>query len=154
MLISPAYAQAATDTQSQLLSFAPLVLIFIVFYFFMIRPQQQKSKQLKLAQAGLRRGDRVITSGGIIATVARVVTDDEVELTIADNVRIRVVRSTISTILAKTEPGAAADKPVKPKPVRGRKPEEVADETPAPSLTVVETKPEETTTGSHGGPTS
>jgi preprotein translocase subunit YajC len=114
MLISAAYAQSASGLLTQL-SASPLpmlVLIFGVFYFFMIRPQQQKAKQLKTAQAGLRRGDKVITSGGIIGSVARVINDSEVEVEVAENVRLRVVRSTIPTIIAKTEP-ATADKPVK-----------------------------------------
>ncbi len=116
MLISAAYAQSASGLLTQL-SASPLpmlVLIFGVFYFFMIRPQQQKAKQLKAAQSGLRRGDKVITSGGIIGSVARVINDDEVEVEVAENVRLRVVRSTIPTIIAKTEP-ASADKPVKGK---------------------------------------
>ncbi|HTH96881.1 MAG TPA: preprotein translocase subunit YajC [Stellaceae bacterium] len=149
MFITPAYAQAssASDPQMQLLQFLPLVLIFIVFYFFMIRPQSQKAKALKAAQSGLRRGDRVITAGGIIGTISRVVTDDEIEVQIAENVRVRVVRSTINTIQARTEPGAA---PVKAaRTPRGKKTEEPATETKA-----VEAKPAETTPGESAAPTN
>jgi preprotein translocase subunit YajC len=108
MLFSSAFAQTAagggSDFQAQLTQFLPLILIAGVFYFLLIRPQQQKVKQLKAQQSALRRGDRVITAGGIIATVARVINDEELELEIAAGVKVRVVRSTISTILAKPEP--------------------------------------------------
>ncbi len=96
---------------STLVQLAPLVLIFVVFYFFLIRPQQKKAKQLKEMLEALRRGDRVVTGGGIIGTVAKVVNDEEVLVEIAENTRVRVVRSTITSVLAKTEPVAAkADK--------------------------------------------
>ena len=112
MLISPAYAQAAAggDTSSMLVQIAPLALIFVVFYFFLIRPQQQKAKQQRSMLDAIRRGDRVVTGGGIIGTVAKVVNNDEVLVDVADNVRVRVVRSTIAQVLAKTEPVAAKDK--------------------------------------------
>jgi preprotein translocase subunit YajC len=110
MLISPAYAQAAGgDTTSTLIQIAPLALIFVVFYFFLIRPQQTKAKQQKAMLDAIRRGDRVVTGGGFIGTVAKVVNADEVTVDIADNVRVRVVRSTISQVLAKTEPAASKD---------------------------------------------
>ena len=113
MLISPAYAQSFSfggmDTSS-LMQIAPLVLIFVVFYFFLIRPQQTKAKQHRTMLAALRRGDRVVTGGGIIGTVAKVQNEQEVMLDIADGVRVRVLRSTISTVLAKTEPVAAKEK--------------------------------------------
>jgi preprotein translocase subunit YajC len=108
MLISPAYAQAASDGMSSIINFAPLVLIFVVFYFMMIRPQQQRQKQHKIMLEALRRGDKVVTAGGIIGTVAKVVSDTEVALDIAENVRVRVVRSTITQVLAKPEPAAKA----------------------------------------------
>ncbi|HVA13625.1 MAG TPA: preprotein translocase subunit YajC [Stellaceae bacterium] len=107
MLISPAYAQAAGgDTSSMVVQLAPLALIFVVFYFFLIRPQQQKAKQQRAMLDAIRRGDRVVTGGGIIGTVAKVVGNDEVLVDLADNVRVRVVRTTISQVLAKTEPAA------------------------------------------------
>ncbi|HET7594571.1 MAG TPA: preprotein translocase subunit YajC [Stellaceae bacterium] len=107
MFISPAYAQAFGDTANSLVQFAPFVLIFVVFYFFVIRPQQQKAKDLRSMLGALRRGDRVVTGGGIIGTIAKVVNDDEVMVDIAEGMRVRVVRSTITTVLAKTEPVAA-----------------------------------------------
>lgn len=107
MFISPAYAQSLGVSTDTLMQFAPLVLIFVVFYFFLIRPQQQKAKDHRNMLGGLRRGDRVVTGGGIIGTVAKVVSDDEVAVDIAEGLRVRVVRSTISSVLAKTEPVAA-----------------------------------------------
>jgi len=104
MLISPAFAQAAGDGASSYGSLLMFLPILVVFYFFLIRPQQQKAKQQKQMLEGLRRGDRVVTSGGIIGTIAKVVSDTEVAVDIADNVRVRVVRSTISQVLAKPEP--------------------------------------------------
>ena len=111
MLISPAYAQAAGGGSTDMLvQIAPLALIFVVFYFFLIRPQQQKAKNQRSMLDAIRRGDRVVTGGGFIGTVAKVVNNDEVLVDIADNVRVRVVRSTISQVLARTEPVGAKDK--------------------------------------------
>ena len=108
MLISPAYAQAMGDVSSLLSSgIVPMVLVLVVFYFLMIRPQQQKAKEHRTMLSALRRGDRVVTGGGIVGTVAKVVSDDEVLVDIADNVRVRVLRSTITSVLARTEPVAA-----------------------------------------------
>ena len=106
MLITPAYAQAAAggDTSGMLVQLAPLALIFVVFYFFLIRPQQQKTKQQRAMLDAIRRGDRIVTGGGLIGTVAKVVNNEEVLVDLADNVRVRVVRATISQVLAKTEP--------------------------------------------------
>jgi preprotein translocase subunit YajC len=108
MLISPAYAQAMGDVSSLLSSgIVPMVLVLVVFYFLMIRPQQQKAKEHRTMLSALRRGDRVVTGGGIVGAVAKVVSDDEVLVDIADNVRVRVLRSTITSVLARTEPVAA-----------------------------------------------
>ncbi|HUN49218.1 MAG TPA: preprotein translocase subunit YajC [Stellaceae bacterium] len=104
MLITPAYAQSLVDSAGGMVQLLPLILIFVVFYFFLIRPQQQRAKQHKTTLESLRRGDRVVTGGGIIGTVAKVVGDTEVAVDIAENVRVRVVRSTITQVLAKTEP--------------------------------------------------
>lgn len=115
MLISPAFAQAAEPGGVDMVtSFLPLILIFVVFYFLLIRPQQKRMKQHKEMLSALRRGDRVVTSGGIIGIVSKLVSDTEVLLEIADNVKVRVVRSTISDIVAKTEPVAAEAEPEKP----------------------------------------
>jgi preprotein translocase subunit YajC len=111
MLISTAYAQGMGGLldQSALVQFLPLVLIFVVFYFLLIRPQQKKQKDHRAMLDTLRRGDRVVTGGGIIATVNRVTSPEEVEVDIAQNVRVRVLRSTITTVLAKPDPGATRE---------------------------------------------
>jgi preprotein translocase subunit YajC len=113
MLISTAYAQGAAgglfDGSNAMIQFLPLVLIFVVFYFLLIRPQQKKQKDHRTMLDALRRGDRVVTGGGIIGTVNRVVSAEEVVVDIAEGVRVRVLRSTITTILAKTDPGAARE---------------------------------------------
>jgi len=113
MLISAAYAQGTgitgiLDNQGAL-QFLPLVLIFVVFYFLLIRPQQRKAKDHKTMLDALRRGDRVVTGGGIIGTVARVENPEEVTVDIADGVRVRVLRSTISSVLAKPDPTATRE---------------------------------------------
>ena len=74
--------------------FIPLILIFVIFYFFLIRPQQKKVKEHKLMVENLKRGDKVITSGGIIATVERVMDNDRAEISISDDVKVEVIRST------------------------------------------------------------
>jgi preprotein translocase subunit YajC len=110
MWISTAYAQGSgIFDQNQLIQFLPLILIFVVFYFLLIRPQQRKAKDQKTMLDALRRGDRVVTGGGIIGTVARVDNPEEVVVDIAENVRVRVVRSTITTVLAKPDPAAARE---------------------------------------------
>ena len=110
MWISTAYAQGAgIFDQNALVQFLPLILIFVVFYFLLIRPQQRKAKDQKTMLDALRRGDRVVTGGGIVGTVARVDSPDEVVVEIAENVRVRVVRSTITTVLAKPDPAAARE---------------------------------------------
>jgi preprotein translocase subunit YajC len=114
MLISAAYAQGTGitgifDNQGALIQFLPLVLIFVVFYFLLIRPQQRKAKDHKTMLDALRRGDRVVTGGGIIGTVARVENPEEVTVDIADGVRVRVLRSTISSVVAKPDPAATRE---------------------------------------------
>ena len=78
--------------------FVPLILIFVIFYFFLIRPQQKKVKEHKLMVSALKRGDEVITSGGIVGKIERVLGDDNVDITIADNVTVQVVQSTIQSL--------------------------------------------------------
>jgi preprotein translocase subunit YajC len=95
------------DGANQLVQIAPFALILVVFYFFLIRPQQQKAKEHKTMLSALRRGDRVVTGGGIIGTIAKVVSDEEVLVEIAEGLRVRVLRSTITGVTAKTEPVAA-----------------------------------------------
>ena len=108
MFTTPAYAQGFADPQA-MMQFLPLVLIFVVFYFLLIRPQQKRAKDHKIMLSALRRGDRVVTGGGIIGTVAKVIGDDEVTVDIAEGTRVRVLRSTITTVLARTEPVSGKD---------------------------------------------
>ena len=108
MLISPAYAQAAEGGASMLVQLAPLVLIFIVFYFLLIRPQQQARKRHMEMIAALKKGDVVVTSGGLIGKV-KSVQDDEVRVELAPNVDVRVVRGTIAEVRSKTDPAPAND---------------------------------------------
>jgi len=113
MLISPAHAQGTGTNglidQSTLIQFLPLVLIFVVFYFLLIRPQQKKQKDHRAMLDALRRGDRVVTGGGLFGTVSKVISPDEVEVDIASGVRVRVLRSTIASVLAKPDPAAARE---------------------------------------------
>ena len=85
--------------------FIPLILIFIIFYFFLIRPQQKKVKEHKIMVQNLKRGDQVVTSGGIIGTVERVMDNDKAEIMISDNVKVEIIRSTgIQGLLNTPEP--------------------------------------------------
>ena len=83
--------------------FIPLILIFVIFYFFLIRPQQKRVKDHKLMVSSLKRGDEVITSGGIIGIVDRVMEDDRIEVTLSDNVKVQIIKSTITSLLKKEE---------------------------------------------------
>ena len=85
--------------------FIPLILIFVIFYFFLIRPQQKKVKEHKAMVEALKRGDKVITSGGIVGTVERVIDNEKVEVMISENVKVEIVRSTgIQGLVTKAEP--------------------------------------------------
>ena len=85
--------------------FIPLILIFIIFYFFLIRPQQKKVKEHKIMVANLKRGDKVVTSGGIVGTVERVMENDKAEIQISENVNVEIVKSTgIQGLLNTPEP--------------------------------------------------
>jgi preprotein translocase subunit YajC len=95
--------------QNALIQFLPLVLIFVVFYFLLIRPQQKKQKDHRVMLDALRRGDRIVTGGGFFGTVSKVVSPEEVEVDLAPNVRVRVLRSTITSVLAKPDPAAARE---------------------------------------------
>ncbi len=81
--------------------FIPLILIFVIFYFFLIRPQQKRVKDHKTMVESLKRGDEVITSGGIIGIVDRVMEDDRIEVVLTDNVKVQVIKSTITSLLKK-----------------------------------------------------
>jgi len=105
MFITPAYAQAATPGGGDMIaSLLPLILIFVVFYFLLIRPQQKKAKQHRDMIANVRRGDRIVTGGGIVAKVVRLEGDKELAVEIAPDVRVRVLRSTVAEVLSKSEP--------------------------------------------------
>jgi preprotein translocase subunit YajC len=121
--ITPAYAQDISGMLGGATQFAPLVLIFAVFYFLLIRPQQQKQKEMRGMLAALKRGDKVVTGGGILGTVQRVpmvqdkdgkqIASSEIEVEIAPNLRVTVLRETITSVI---KPVAANDsKPVKEK---------------------------------------
>jgi preprotein translocase subunit YajC len=112
MFSTPAYAQAAgapvAGPEAIIMQILPLVMILVVFYFLLIRPQQQRLKQHQALLGGLRRGDSVVTQGGILGKVTKV-GDDEVTVEIAPNVAVRVVKSTITQVVGKPEPVIAND---------------------------------------------
>ena len=104
MFISEAWAQGAGAGGSDfLVQLFPLVLIFIVFYFLLIRPQQSKMKQQKEMLAGVKRGDRVVTGGGIIGLVTKVIGDNELQVELAEGVRVRIIKQTITDIITRGE---------------------------------------------------
>ena len=115
-LISPAYAQDVSGILGSATQFAPLVLIFAVFYFLLIRPQQQKQKEMRGMLSALKRGDRVVTGGGVLGTVQKVpmvqdkdgkqIVSNEIEVEIAPNLRVTVLRETIASVV---KPVAAND---------------------------------------------
>jgi preprotein translocase subunit YajC len=106
MLITPAFAQAAGggDTNSMLMSLLPFALIFVIMYFLILRPQQKKVKDHAELVKNVRRGDTVVTSGGLVGKVTKVVDDDQIEFEISDGVRVRQMRQMISGVRAKGEP--------------------------------------------------
>ena len=106
-LISPAYAQG-TGAAEGLGPLLPLILIFVVFWFLLIRPQQRKAKEHRELLSQLRRGDQIVTSGGIIGKITKVVSDTELQVEIADEVRVRVARGMVAEVLSRTEPAKAA----------------------------------------------
>tara|TARA_B100000700_G_scaffold259200_1_gene293894 strand:+ start:6128 stop:6550 length:423 start_codon:yes stop_codon:yes gene_type:complete len=108
MFVSPAWAQGAggggLGGMEQLL---PLVLIFVVFYFLLIRPQQKKAKAHRELLGNLRRGDRIVTNGGLIGLITRVPNETELIVEVADGVKVRVLRGMITESLSKTDPAPA-----------------------------------------------
>ena len=104
MFISPAYAQASGGFGGGIVGFLPIILIFAIMYFLMIRPQQKKAKEHKALVQALRRGDQVLTQGGLIGKVTKVKENDEIEVEIAENVKVRIIKTTIVSVLSKTEP--------------------------------------------------
>ena len=109
MFVSPAYAQAAGDAGAGALiaNFLPLILILGIMYMLLIRPQQKKMKQMKAMIDALRRGDQVLTGGGIVGKVIKVGDDGMVEVEIAEGVKVKVMKHTITQVMSKTEPAAA-----------------------------------------------
>ena len=114
MLISPAYAQGSLfgggGNTDMITSLLPFVLIFVIMYFLVLRPQQKRVKQHAEMVKNVRKGDTVITSGGLIGRVTKVVDDDQVEIEVADGVRVRQMRSMVSDVRAKGEPVKDDDK--------------------------------------------
>ena len=110
MFITPAFAQGslfgggAGGDGGMLMSLLPFVLIFVIMYFLILRPQQKRVKQHQEMVKNVRRGDTVITSGGLVGKVTKVVDDDQIEVEIADGVRVRQVRSMVTGVRAKGEP--------------------------------------------------
>ncbi len=123
MFISQAWAQAAGGGSSDfLVQLFPLVLIFVVFYFLLIRPQQSKMKAQKEMLGGVKRGDRVVTGGGIIGLVTKVIGENELQVELAEGVRVRIIKQTITDILTRGESvrgakeGEEDEKPLLPQP--------------------------------------
>lgn len=108
MFISPAYAQAAETAApgNPLYQMLPLVLIFVIFYFLLIRPQMTARKKHQEMVSNVRRGDVVVTAGGIVGKVTKVLEGDEVMVELADNVTVKVIKATISDVRTKTQPPA------------------------------------------------
>ena len=105
MLVTPAFAQTSPfGGDSIFIQALPFVLIFVIMYFLILRPQQKRTKDHQEVVKNLRRGDTVITSGGLVGKVTKVVDDDQIEVEIADGVRVRQVRSMVSGVRAKGEP--------------------------------------------------
>ncbi|MCY4152782.1 MAG: preprotein translocase subunit YajC [Aestuariivita sp.] len=92
------------DGGSAIAQFLPLILIFVIMYFLLIRPQQKKAKEHRAMIAALRRGDQVVTQGGLIVKVSKVKDDNEVEVELAEGIKVRVIRNTIAQVMNKTEP--------------------------------------------------
>jgi len=111
MLITPAYAQGnplsglfGGDSGGMITSLLPLILIIVIMYFLVLRPQQQRVKQHQSMVKALRRGDTVVTNGGLVGKVTKVIDDDQIEVEISDGVRVRQMRSMVSEVRAKGEP--------------------------------------------------
>ena len=104
MLVTPAYAQAGGAGEGSFIaSLIPLILIFVIFYFLLIRPQQKRAKEHREMVANLRRGDQVVTAGGVKGKVTKV-GEEEIDVEIAKDVKVTVIKSTVSAVLSKTEP--------------------------------------------------
>jgi preprotein translocase subunit YajC len=113
MFITSAYAQAASGAAqgpgSIMSSLLPIALIIPVFYFLLIRPQQKKAKEHKALVSAIKRGDRVVTTGGILGVVTKVIDNGEIQLEIADGVRVRILRASISDVINRSDPARTQD---------------------------------------------
>ena len=112
MLISPAYAQAAAPAAGgdMFMSLLPLVLVFAIFYFLLIRPQQTKMKQHRTMLENLKKGDQVVTAGGIVGKIAKIEqSDNQLLVEIAPNVQVKVIRQTVADLLTKPAPASGND---------------------------------------------
>jgi preprotein translocase subunit YajC len=103
-MITPAYAQGAGVPGVDMMAYVPLLLIFVILYFFILRPQQKRAKEHQEMVKNVRRGDTLITSGGLVGKVTKVVDDEQVEMEIADGVRVRQLKSMVTDVRAKGEP--------------------------------------------------
>jgi preprotein translocase subunit YajC len=111
MFITPAFAQAAGaagDTNSMLMSLLPFAMIFVIMYFLILRPQQRKAKEHTNLVKNIRRGDTVVTNGGLVGKVTKVVDDEQIEIEVSDGVRIRQMRQMITGVRSKGEPTSEA----------------------------------------------
>lgn len=108
MFVTPAYAQAAGGAggAAGIASFLPLVLIFVIMYFLMIRPQQKRAKEHRAMVEALKKGDEIVTQGGLIGKISAV-RENEIEVEIASGVKVRVIRSTVTGLVNRTQPAAA-----------------------------------------------
>ncbi len=107
MFVSPAFAQAAGGAGGKpIMQFVPLIAIFAIMYFLMIRPQQKKAKEHRAMIDAVRRGDQVVTAGGLMGKVTKVKEDGELEVEIAEGVKVRVLKGTLANVISKTEPAA------------------------------------------------
>ena len=107
MFISPAFAQGGSmfgGSDNMLVSMLPFVLIFVIMYFLILRPQQKRAKQHSEMVKNVRRGDTVVTSGGLVGKITKVIDDDHIEVEVADGVRVRQMRSMVADVRAKGEP--------------------------------------------------
>ena len=111
MFISSAYAQGfGGGDMGALGSFLPLILIFVVFYFLLIRPQQKKQKTHREMLSALHRGDRIVTAGGLVGTITKILSDTEITVEISEGVKVRVMRGMVSDVIARTEARTADDR--------------------------------------------
>jgi len=106
MFVTPAYAQTAVGGPDMLISILPFVLIFVIMYFLIIRPQRQQSKKRQEMLAAVRRGDSVVTGGGLLGKVTKVINDNELEIDLGNGLKVTALRGTIAEVRVKGEPVA------------------------------------------------